>query len=407
MSSTPNSPRSPGRAGLLLLHLRRAFAWDLRGLPIAPSERAYFVARGVEDETVQRYLVWRRSVLLVLIAPAGIMAYLYHLDALDNNFRELTLVGLVVFGLGMLSLYVMPLAALAAALFWSRQRRSRRVMFYGWLLAFMLPLFLALFPVDWLIALDALSTHELPVAGHGLGSAILEEIRRHTNPHTEQQFVRFLVGAEYFLNSVLMVMLVLLTVIPGTLRAGLRIKALLPETTMSGWFLVIAPFFYSLLMLPVFVGLNQVASNPLLISGTMLLMGAPAVYVAYGGLFVRPLTTPAERSRIGQVQWLTAGLTTLAWGLLLLYALTRKIPLLERTLIGLDPATSLVRPWNWYILRSMVEYTGRSLFTTVLVADLLMVVNLAVWRDLKRLAEEETGRPHDQLMHEMRQVLTR
>src|SRR5262249_47487937 len=126
----------------------------------SPAERARLVAHGITDETAQRYLVWRRSVLLVLSVPAVVIAGLYQVDALANDFAQFTDFGLVVFGVAMLSIHVMPLATLAAFVCWSRPRLSRGVMRYGWLIAFFAPVVTALFPIDWIISLDKLGAAE-------------------------------------------------------------------------------------------------------------------------------------------------------------------------------------------------------------------------------------------------------
>ncbi len=54
-----------------------------------------------------------------------------------------------------------------------------------------------------------------------------------------------------------------------------------------------------------------------------------------------------------------------------------------RSLIGTDPQTSAIRPWDPNLLQFPIEYIVRSLFTTVLVADLFMMMNLALWKHTK------------------------
>jgi hypothetical protein len=96
----------------------------------------------------------------------------------------------------------------------------------------------------------------------------------------------------------------------------------------------------------------------------------------------------------------------LAWTLLLAYAMTRKIPILDKTLIGLQEETSLLRPWEWYLFRSLIEYTGRSLYTTIVIADLLLVVGLAVWQDTIQSAHAGIASNQDQRMSHLRQAVT-
>jgi hypothetical protein len=333
-------------------------------------------------------------------------AILYQIDALDNDFAQLTGFGLVVFSAAMLSLYVMPLAAIVAFTCWFRPRLSRAVMRYGWIIAFLVPIITALFPIDWLIRLDTLGTGEHASLPQRVLRILLDELGASPGLQGQLQLARMIVGIEYFINAVLMVVLVLLTIIPGTLRAGIRIKTLLPEQTMTGWFLVAAPLFSSLLLLPLFIAVNQIASDLFLIIGTLLLMAAPGVYLAGAGVFIRPLQLPEGCRRIGRVQGLALIVGGLAWTLLLAYAMTRKIPILDKTLIGLQEETSLLRPWEWYLFRSLIEYTGRSLYTTIVIADLLLVVGLAVWQDTIQSAHAGIASNQDQRMSHLRQAVT-
>src|SRR5262245_13199128 len=59
--------------GRVVLHVRRAFAWDLGRLPVRPDEQRLLAGRGVTDAQFQRYLAWRRSVLLIVCAPVALL----------------------------------------------------------------------------------------------------------------------------------------------------------------------------------------------------------------------------------------------------------------------------------------------------------------------------------------------
>src|SRR5262249_2567985 len=152
-----------------------------------------------------QYLAWRRSVLLVLLVPATLVAVLYQIDAMDNDFDQFTPFGLAVFGLAMLSVYVMPLAALVAFLCWFRPRLSRAVMRYGWLIAFFVPIIIALFPIDWIIALDTLGRGEHARLPERILRVLLDEFGEPPGLRGGRQLVRLIVGIEYFLNTTLMV----------------------------------------------------------------------------------------------------------------------------------------------------------------------------------------------------------
>src|SRR5207247_1218310 len=76
-----------------------------------------------------------------------------------------------------------------------------------------------------------------------------------------------------------------LSVLPGLIRACLRVKTLLPAAILPGWFLVAGPPFYLLLWLVGLIVLNHLAGSLLLILGVFLWTGAPMIYVWRADLF--------------------------------------------------------------------------------------------------------------------------
>ena len=85
-----------------------------------------------------------------------------------------------------------------------------------------------------------------------------------------------------------------LALVPGVMRACIRVKMLLPGAVLPGWLLVAAAPFNGLLALAAFVSLAQVAPNPLLLAGMLLWLAAPLTYLARAGVFTRPIATAAE-----------------------------------------------------------------------------------------------------------------
>ena len=73
-----------GRAGL---HTRRSFNWDLRSLPVEPDEEERLLANGVDEADARRYLVWRRSVLLVVAIPTLVSALLATLGVRSRTIQ--------------------------------------------------------------------------------------------------------------------------------------------------------------------------------------------------------------------------------------------------------------------------------------------------------------------------------
>ena len=68
-------------------------------------------------------------------------------------------------------------------------------------------------------------------------------------------------------------------------------------------------------------------------------------------------------------------------------------------LVGLEPRTSLLRPWE--VARYVLDFLGRSLFVTVLGADLLLRATLAAWRDQQEFQQGHREKEYNQLMKKL------
>jgi hypothetical protein len=368
-----NGPPAPRAAlwrepGLLL---RRAFAWDLSRARVSPRARDRLQRRGVGQDTFQRYLAWRRSLLLAVVLPLAFSATLGTLNDLED-LPYLTPLGMVVAGLDLVALYVLPAAALAAALLWARPKPSYRVLAGGWAVGFLLPLLTSLLPLRWLIAIP-----------DEYGEVVSKVAREVVDA-----------GAAFLYYFALMP--TVLSLIPGGLRACVRVKSLLPGSTLPGWFLVAAAPLYVLLVLVLFIAVNQVIGNLLLLLGVAALLSAPLVYLARARLFVRPLHA-ARRPSLARVQWAFLGCTFLGAALLVAYLLTKEV--FGVHLVGTDKETSLMRPWK--LVQFFIEYLGRTFFITVVAADLLLRATLASWRHEQAFAKTDEAADHERRLQEL------
>src|SRR5262249_4117063 len=150
-----------------------------------------------------------------------------------------------------------------------------RLLAIGWTIAFMAPLVLALFPVHWRYAMQE-------------GEA-----------RVQQEALLRLVGAiAYYIT----LMPAGPAPLPGVRRALLRIKGVLPQSILPGWFLVGAAPFWIFLFLVIFATVNQVAGDALLIIGVIAVAGAPALYLVHFGLFTRPIHSDEDQKKLLNVQ---------------------------------------------------------------------------------------------------------
>lgn len=191
-----------------------------------------------------------------------------------------------------------------------------------------------------------------------------------------------------------------LSLIPGVQRASLRVKTLVPQSILPGWLLVVAAPFYALFLLVVFVSINQTVSDPLFLVGMFLFLAAPLIYVIRYDLFTAPLMTKNDYHRMRRVQR-TVGFGTVLAGAILAVWLARQNVLGIRV-IGFDAATSLLRPMD--LIEFVVDFVGRSMFMTVLGADLLMWMNLKTWQHQRTLAGTPAAEYYDGVMESLEET---
>jgi hypothetical protein len=341
---------------------------------VRPSPAPSGAARPAEAArpVLPRFLAWRLRVLLLAIAvTAGSAA----LGAAARRMEGPPAPGALVLRLEpeepaaprsrlgeladlawTLSFYAMPVSSALAAASWRRPRASSAILLAGWAASFLVPVAVALLPWSWWEA--------GPGASGASGPGRIEE------------------GVAWGLYYLAVLSPAVLALVPGIIRACLRVKSLLPGASLPGWLLMAAAPFHGLLALAAFVALAQVAPGPLLLLGMLLWFASPLAYVARGGLFTRPIATAAELRGARHARALARALALGAGACLIGYATTWRAYGLR--LVGLDPETSLLRPWQ--VACYALDFWGRALLVTVLGADLLLRATLSAWRQQRAFA---------------------
>lgn len=370
----PPQPQSPARPGL---HISRAFAWNLRTIEVLPHEEAEMLRNGVDDPAARAYLAWRRSLLLVITFASAVTAVVGIIDAFLAERERMTDLGVALVFANALSLVVMPISAWAAGTSWSRHKRSRRTLTIGWTISFLLPLLFALIPVSW----------RYDIAGVPAQASMALQ----------------LLGA---VSNYVTLMPTVLALIPGIMRACLRVKVLLPQSMLPGWFLVGASPLWVFLFLVMFAIIDQVASEAMLIAGVVLLSGAPIIYLFRINVFTKPITDDVEFKKLLSIQTIVR--FVLGAGLVLLGIWLFAGTVFDRHIIGLDDGTSFVRPWDTNVLKLPLEFMSHSLFTVSVVADLIMAMNLAIWQHSKAfLGNPQAAADYDRTMSEIDEAGTK
>lgn len=383
--------------------MRRAFSWELRELPVSEHERASLMQKDIVDEPLHRYAAWRRSVLIVILIPTLLSAILHTIDLVMQGRQELNLIGHILSWSNTIIMWAVPVTAGLALLYWTRLKRSQRILRLGWIITFTLPFLIALVPYQ--LRLD--QVHKV-----------------HPDATAQREIV--LVNLLHGLHVTLILLPTALAILPGVVRACLRIKTLLPATILPGWFLMMAPPFYLLLMVIALIALTQVAESPMLLTGMLLFIGSSMIYLTRADLFVRPLDVD-DAAQIRQVHFWVSMASLAGVGTLAFFAITQQIAGLQlfgfdshtslvwlyehRGLLHLNPGEALARSTSVFSLgdirlsQVIVQYCGQSLFMTAVFADALVRMSLSVWSQEKRFEETAASTAYDQSMGNLQRVM--
>jgi hypothetical protein len=410
----------------LFTMIRRAFSANPRAIPVSDRENRTLEARGIQQPVIRSYLAWRRSVMIAVIIftllSAGLTTYrtfwesgeqLDVLQTMAEHFRldELRALqpesdaditqaaekaneeieeedeeedpqsafGRFTEAVELISLNILPLAALAVVALWTRFQLSARIMVAAFAFAFLVPLLIGLCPWSWW--------------GY---------VEPTYNPQTHplEYFKLQAEGLWEGLQYLVALLPTVLSLVPGVQRACIRVKFLLPQSILPGWFLVMASPFYALFLLVVFVAINQFHSHPLFFAGMLLFILAPLCYVAKADVFTKPLSSEEDYWRIFAVKRVVGAMIALAGLLLLAYLTTHEA--FGVHLLGLHYKNSLLVPLD--IVEFLLEILGRSMFVTVLGADLFMRMNLKAWKNSQNFAGSTEAAGYDRVMGELSQI---
>jgi hypothetical protein len=158
---------------------------------------------------------------------------------------------------------------------------------------------------------------------------------------------------------------------------------------------------YGLFLLAVFVAINQVTNDPLLVGGVLMLVIAHLVYAFRASSFTQPILTEEDYGRMKNSQRIVLLCTLVAGGLVVTYLVTRNF--MGAHIIGTDPKKAFMTPFS--LVRMGVEIISRSMFVGVLSVDVFMRINHLAWTDIKRLAQSGASGTYQNTMDAMDNVL--
>jgi hypothetical protein len=359
---------------------RKSFAKHARDVIPTAEEQDALTRSGVHSPAVQKHFVWRRSLLWFLLVPATFTAIMQSINSLADGFDWATAFGVVLILLYVASVWAVPVTAFLAARAWHRPRQSRSFLLVGFVASFLVNLLFGFVPVYWIVKLDG-----LPPEVSAVGREVIQ--------------------AFWALLVFFTLLPVILSLLPGAIRACVRIKVLFPESIVPGWLLITLAPVYALLLLTLFILVNQMSGNLLLIAGAALIVAAPVAYLVKTGLFIRPLWTQEGWGAVERTQWAYQAILALGFGFLVLYAMTGRV--LGHPIVAFRRADAIIGFWSfaWHAFKFGLDYLGRSLFITALAMDYFLLINVSVWRNTREFEKTEAAGKYEATVEELGKVL--
>ena len=323
---------------MIWFHAKRAFMWNMVHVKCTEYEAKSMEYQDDETQSMmptrlQKYIVWRRSVMIVALPAIGIrnilalvVLFKTSLHEYYNSFGIMLLVG-YYFGL------ILDGASICASLwFWNSYEKSSRFLAIGWIGSLVLSLWLIVVPVSFIMK-DNL-----------LDQGITES----------EMYLRWAYG----MGFIIAVFPILITVPMSMIRGSLYIKGLLPEASLSGFFITLVSPSASILVVVTAVLISELTGDALSFIGVLLQILAPAIMAVRPRLYTVPRTDKID-NEISWIQWTTEAMVNLGLLCLVIWANNEKI---------LSNGTE--------VTRFLFEWCGRTLITTVFFADRLFAVSI-------------------------------
>ncbi len=251
--------------------MRRAFRLRIDANEILDDERtALLNARpAVTDETQQAFLAWRRSVLFMaalLMVPVVLLHAMESLDqeGMPDGWKAIN--GFAVFIEACFAIFLWTQVPR-----WTKWKRQSRALSIAWLVYFLTPFLVFLYPLA--SSMDY----------QGLGS------------DEAKQATRMTVGIAIGASALIQLAPKIISLLQGMIRAAIATKTLFPGASAPGWLMVIAAplymiIFYVFVLLP-----YHFTDSGLVVLGMILVLLAKGTLVRAGLALTRPMRDDVAR----------------------------------------------------------------------------------------------------------------
>ena len=368
----------------LWTHLQRCFMWRLIFVEPTSHELKLLGEADIHDPTLRSYVVWRRSQLLCAILPltSSIITYFYDhirnpgnvinpdLKGSGNFVTNLPSIANIIILVAVVGAIGIPLGKFRV---WSDWRLSSKIIRYGFIISFILPMIPAFVPLKFLANIPPPTDSEIdfsvldPAQFNSEVFSLMEsEVDETASQTLEWKRLQLEIGLSNFIKF-----LPALISFPASLfGAALRIKGLLPKSSLSSWILTVAGPFLSLVILTAAMLIIQFSGSILLTLGVVLLSSGPWLNVFRRGLYVKAPDEETDKL-IDCNQKISLVFKLAGWVLVFIWAIT-----------------DYIQGDVWELLKFVklvLEAWGRVLGSTVVFTDALLRMTVTNWSVEKSL----------------------
>jgi hypothetical protein len=360
-------PRGASFMDDVMLIATRAVSSDLDTMKVSDAEKAELSKAGITGETAQRYLAWRRSMLWVALVPLAFSGIALVIDSAIYSLAGDALkgVGILLEVLRVLTLLGLPALAALAALTWNKPQLSTLLATLGLLVCFGLPIVIQLLPPGWWLA-----------GGSGPFAPLLGLFARHGLGEPWPMLLGILVS--------------LMSIPPGLLRASLRVRTLLPEAAVTGLPVVGFAVLSGLFFFGMLVDDPHFTTPALGLFFVLCMTMAPFCYLVGAKSFLRPITSAGDRGAVALWQWVYHGLCGGAF----LFAVVQ--------MLVTDAPLGFYGFWIAFLL--FLDFLGRSLFASVVTAHFILSSTRTALIAQVQLGKTDQGAALDRRLTELEPV---
>jgi hypothetical protein len=274
---------SIGRAILRAIRLR------IEPDEITHNERMALLEKGVTDPNLMAFLGWRRSVL-VLVAFALIpLTLLRFIDAANDKWPGGLKMIVIVPALAEGFLCVICWMQLRN---WTKWAQQRRALFIAWLVFMAAPFLVFLIPMDGII--EGIVRDQMAAQGGGFGDF------GGADPRVAQVAIALKAGLSIYALMTLAPKAV--SLLAGTMRAGIVTKMLFPGTAGPGWIVVFSAPLYTLMVFTLLIVPYQMTGSGWYIAAMIALAAAQVALGRAGYALTKPATHDEAVGIVGKAR---------------------------------------------------------------------------------------------------------